>query len=336
MKKILEKLFDHNYLEYEESKKVLKEISSKKYNNSQVASFLTVFKMRNPSVQEIEGFRDALLDLCVKIDLSSDFETIDLCGTGGDGKNTFNISTISSFVVAGAGYKVTKHGNYGVSSSCGSSDVLQQLGIKLSNDDGYLKKCLDKGNFCYLHAPLFHPAMKNVAGVRKELEFKTFFNILGPLVNPLQPKNQLCGVYNLEISRLYGYVFENSKKNYSILYSLDGYDEISLTSDFMKISRNDSTINSPDYFGFNKINPDEIKGGESIEDSASIFTKILENNATKSQTDVVLANSAIAIQTITNKTIDECLSIAKQSIDSGSALNCLKKIQLLSLSLIHI
>ena len=330
MKKILEKLFDHNYLEYEESKKVLKEISSKKYNNSQVASFLTVFKMRNPSVQEIEGFRDALLDLCVKIDLSSDFETIDLCGTGGDGKNTFNISTISSFVVAGAGYKVTKHGNYGVSSSCGSSDVLQQLGIKLSNDDGYLKKCLDKGNFCYLHAPLFHPAMKNVAGVRRELEFKTFFNILGPLVNPLQPKNQLCGVYNLEISRLYGYVFENSKKNYSILYSLDGYDEISLTSDFMKISRNDSTINSPDYFGFNKINPDEIKGGESIEDSASIFTKILENNATKSQTDVVLANSAIAIQTITNKTIDECLSIAKQSIDSGSALNCLKKIQLLS------
>ena len=330
MKKILEKLFDHNYLEYEESKKVLKEISSKKYNNSQVASFLTVFKMRNPSVQEIEGFRDALLDLCVKIDLSSDFETIDLCGTGGDGKNTFNISTISSFVVAGAGYKVTKHGNYGVSSSCGSSDVLQQLGIKLSNDDGYLKKCLDKGNFCYLHAPLFHPAMKNVAGVRKELEFKTFFNILGPLVNPLQPKNQLCGVYNLEISRLYGYVFENSKKNYSILYSLDGYDEISLTNDFMKISRNDSTINSPDYFGFNKINPDEIKGGESIKDSASIFTKILENKATKSQTDVVLANSAIAIQTITNKTIDECLSIAKQSIDSGSALNCLKKIQLLS------
>ena len=330
MKKILEKLFDHNYLEYEESKKVLKEISSKKYNNSQVASFLTVFKMRNPSVQEIEGFRDALLDLCVKIDLSSDFETIDLCGTGGDGKNTFNISTISSFVVAGAGYKVTKHGNYGVSSSCGSSDVLQQLGIKLSNDDGYLKKCLDKGNFCYLHAPLFHPAMKNVAGVRKELEFKTFFNILGPLVNPLQPKNQLCGVYNLEISRLYGYVFENSKKNYSILYSLDGYDEISLTSDFMKISRNDSTINSPDYFGFNKINPEEIKGGESIKDSASIFTKILENKATKSQTDVVLANSAIAIQTITNKTIDECLSIARQSIDSGSALNCLKRIQLLS------
>ena len=330
MKKILEKLFDHNYLEYEESKKVLKEISSKKYNYSQVASFLTVFKMRNPSVQEIEGFRDALLDLCVKIDLSSDFETIDLCGTGGDGKNTFNISTVSSFVVAGAGYKVTKHGNYGVSSSCGSSDVLQQLGIKLSNDDGYLKKCLDKGNFCYLHAPLFHPAMKNVAGVRKELEFKTFFNILGPLVNPLQPKNQLCGVYNLEISRLYGYIFENSKKNYSILYSLDGYDEISLTNDFMKISRNDSTINSPDYFGFNKINPDEIKGGESIKDSASIFTKILENKATKSQTDVVLANSAIAIQTITNKTIDECLSIARQSIDSGSALNCLKRIQLLS------
>ena len=330
MKKVLEKLFDHKYLEYEESKTILKEISSNKYNDSQVASFLTVFKMRNPSLQEIEGFRDALLDLCIKIDLSSDFETIDLCGTGGDGKNTFNISTISSFVVAGAGYKVTKHGNYGVSSSCGSSDVLNELGIKLSNDHDYLKKCLDKGNFCYLHAPLFHPAMKNVASVRKELEFKTFFNILGPLVNPSQPKNQLSGVYNLEIARLYGYVFENTKKNYSILYSLDGYDEISLTSDFMKISRNNSTINSPDYFRFNKINPDEIRGGVSIEESASIFTKILENEATKSQTNVVLANSAIAIQTITNKTIDECLSIAKQSIDSGSALNCLKTIQLLS------
>ena len=329
MKKILEKLFDHETLNYDESNSILKEISAKKYNDEQVSSFLTVYKMRMPTVEEIEGFRDALIDLSISVDFN-DLDTIDLCGTGGDGKNTFNISTISSFVVAGAGYKVTKHGNYGVSSSCGSSDVLQQLGIKLSNDDGYLKKCLDKGNFCYLHAPLFHPAMKNVAGVRKELEFKTFFNILGPLVNPLQPKNQLCGVYNLEISRLYGYVFENSKKNYSILYSLDGYDEISLTSDFMKISRNDSTINSPDYFGFNKINPDEIKGGESIEDSASIFTKILENNATKSQTDVVLANSAIAIQTITNKTIDECLSIARQSIDSGSALNCLKRIQLLS------
>ena len=330
MKKVLEKLFDHKYLEYEESKTILKEISTKKYNDSQVASFLTVFKMRNPSLQEIEGFRDALLDLCIKIDLSSDFETIDLCGTGGDGKNTFNISTISSFVVAGAGYKVTKHGNYGVSSSCGSSDVLQQLGVKLSNNHDYLKKCLDKGNFCYLHAPLFHPAMKNVASVRKELEFKTFFNVLGPLVNPSEPKNQLSGVYNLEIARLYGYVFENTKKNYSILYSLDGYDEISLTSDFMKISRNNSIINSPEYFGFNKINPHGIKGGVSIEESATIFIKILENNGSKSQTNVVLANSAIAIQTITNKTIDECLSIAKKSIESGNALNCLKKIQILS------
>ena len=330
MKKVLEKLFDHKYLEYEESKTILKEISTKKYNDSQVASFLTVFKMRNPSLQEIEGFRDALLDLCIKIDLSSDFETIDLCGTGGDGKNTFNISTISSFVVAGAGYKVTKHGNYGVSSSCGSSDVLQQLGIKLSNNHDYLKKCLDKGNFCYLHAPLFHPAMKNVASVRKELEFKTFFNVLGPLVNPSEHKNQLSGVYNLEIARLYGYVFENTKKNYSILYSLDGYDEISLTSDFMKISRNNSIINSPEYFGFNKINPHGIKGGVSIEESATIFIKILENNGSKSQTNVVLANSAIAIQTITNKTIDECLSIAKKSIESGNALNCLKKIQILS------
>ena len=331
MKKILEKLFNHSYLSYEESKKILKEISSNKYNYYQVASFLTIFKMRNPSVQEIEGFRDALLDLCIKIDLSSDFETIDLCGTGGDGKNTFNISTISSFVVAGAGYKVTKHGNYGVSSNCGSSDVLKYLGVRLSNNQDYLKKCLDKGSFCYLHAPLFHPAMKNVASVRKELKFKTFFNILGPLVNPSQPKNQLCGVYNLEIARLYGYVFENTNKNYSILHSLDGYDEISLTNDFKLLSRNKSAINSPDYFGFNEIHPKEIEGGIEIKDSADIFIKILENKATKSQTNVVLANSAIAIQTITDKEIDECLSIAKESIESGNALNSLKKIQILSL-----
>lgn len=331
MKKILERLFNHSYLSYEESKKILKEISSNKYNDSQVASFLTIFKMRNPSVQEIEGFRDALLDLCVKIDISSDFETIDLCGTGGDGKNTFNISTISSFVVAGAGYKVTKHGNYGVSSNCGSSDVLEYLGVRLSNDQDYLKKCLDEGGFCYLHAPLFHPAMKNVASVRKELKFKTFFNILGPLVNPCQPKNQLSGVYNLEIARLYGYVFENTNKNYSILHSLDGYDEISLTNDFKLLSRNNSSINSPDYFGFDKINPKEIEGGVEIKDSVDIFIKILENKATKSQTNVVLANSAIAIQTITDKEIGECLSIAKESIESGNALNSLKKIQILSL-----
>ena len=331
MKKILERLFNHSYLSYEESKKILKEISSNKYNDSQVASFLTIFKMRNPSVQEIEGFRDALLDLCIKIDLDSDFETIDLCGTGGDGKNTFNISTISSFVVAGAGYKVTKHGNYGVSSNCGSSDVLEYLGVRLSNDLDYLKKCLDEGGFCYLHAPLFHPAMKNVASVRKDLKFKTFFNILGPLVNPCQPKNQLSGVYNLEIARLYGYVFENTNKNYSILHSLDGYDEISLTNDFKLLSRNNSSINSPDHFGFDKINPKEIEGGVEIKDSVDIFIKILENKATKSQTNVVLANSAIAIQTITDKEIGECLSIAKESIESGNALNSLKKIQILSL-----
>ena len=331
MKKILERLFNHTYLSYEESKKILKEISSNKYNDSQVASFLTIFKMRNPSVQEIEGFRDALLDLCIKIDLGSDFETIDLCGTGGDGKNTFNISTISSFVVAGAGYKVTKHGNYGVSSNCGSSDVLEYLGVRLSNDQDYLKKCLDEGGFCYLHAPLFHPAMKNVASVRKNLKFKTFFNILGPLVNPCQPKNQISGVYNLEIARLYGYVFENTNKNYSILHSLDGYDEISLTNDFKLLSRNNSSINSPDYFGFDKINPEEIEGGIKIKDSVDIFVKILENKATKSQTNVVLANSAIAIQTITDKEIGECLSIAKESIESGNALNSLKKVQILSL-----
>ena len=325
MKKILEYLFNYNKLKYDQAKEILIDITSNKYSHSEIASFMTIYKMRNPSIEEMEGFRDALLEQCIKIDLD-DFNTIDLCGTGGDGKDTFNISTISSFVVAGSGFKVTKHGNYGVSSNCGSSNVLEYLGVKFSNDENHLKKCLDQSNICYLHAPIFHPSMKNVAPIRKDLGFKTFFNLLGPLVNPSSPKNQITGVYNLEIARLYGYIFKNTNKNFSIVYSLDGYDEISLTGSFKLINNFSEFISDCNYFKLQKTTAKDILGGKSIEDSANIFKNILSGKGTNNQVNVVLANSSLAIQTITNKDIDECIEIAKESIESGKAYSSLKKL----------
>ena len=325
MKKILEYLFNYNKLKYDQAKEILIDITSNKYSHSEIASFMTIYKMRNPSIEEMEGFRDALLEQCIKIDLD-DFNTIDLCGTGGDGKDTFNISTISSFIVAGSGFKVTKHGNYGVSSNCGSSNVLEYLGVKFSNDETHLKKCLDQSNICYLHAPIFHPSMKNVAPIRKDLGFKTFFNLLGPLVNPSSPKNQITGVYNLEIARLYGYIFKNTNKNFSIVYSLDGYDEISLTGSFKLINNFSEIISDCNYFKLKKTTAKDILGGKSIEDSANIFKNILSGKGTNNQVNVVLANSSLAIQTITNKDIDECIEIAKESIESGKAYSSLKKL----------
>ena len=244
----------------------------------------------------------------------------------GDGKDTFNISTISSFIVAGSDFKVTKHGNYGVSSNCGSSNVLDSLGVKFSNDESHLKKCLEVSNICYLHAPLFHPSMKNVAPVRKALGFKTFFNLLGPLVNPTKPQNQLTGVYNLETARLYGYIFKNTNKNFSIIYSLDGYDEISLTNEFKLITNKEEIISDASYFKLNKVDSKKILGGKSVEESADIFVKILGGKGSESQVNVVLANSSLAIRTLTGKDIEECYSIAKESLESGKAYNCLKKL----------
>ena len=329
MKNLLEKLFENETLTYDESKSVLLEISAKKYDDSLIASFLTVYKMRMPCVEEIEGFRDALVDLCLKIDFD-DLNSIDLCGTGGDGKNTFNISTISSFIVAGAGYTVTKHGNYGVSSGCGSSNVLEFLGIKFSNDYDFLRKCIDKSNITFLHAPLFHPAMKNVAPVRRILGFKTFFNVLGPLVNPCQPKNQITGVYSLELARLYGDIFRNTDKNFSVLYSLDGYDEVSLTNEFKLINNKSEQILDSSYFNLKKLEQNQIEGGYDIASSAKIFMDVLNDNCTEAQKNVILANAALAIKTISSKNITECLSIARESLESKKALNSFNK--LLSIS----
>ena len=299
MKSILNRLIEHEILNKKESKEILYNIADGKYNASQVSAFLTVYMMRSISVKELEGFRDALLELCLRINLE-EFNPIDLCGTGGDNKDTFNISTLASFVTAGAGISVAKHGNYGVSSNCGSSNVMEYLGVKFSNNESFLKRCIDEAGICILHAPLFHPAMKNVAPIRKELAVKTFFNMLGPMVNPSFPKNQIVGVFSLELARIYGYLYQNSNKNFTIIHSLDGYDEISLTGSTKIISNSKEKLIEPKNFGLSILTKEQIKGGVSIESSAKIFLNVLAGKGTNAQNQVVCANSAIAISTKTN------------------------------------
>ena len=329
MKDIINKLSSHNTLSKDEAKEVLLNISKGKYNNSHISSFLTIFMMRNITLEELQGFKEALLELCIKIDLS-DYNTIDLCGTGGDNKDTFNISTLSAFVTAGAKVNVSKHGNYGVSSSCGSSNVLEFLGIKFSNNKDFLKKSIEKSGICILHAPLFHPAMKNVAPIRKELGLKTFFNILGPLVNPSFPKNQIVGVFNLELARLYSYLFQKTNKNYAIIHSLDGYDEISLTGNVKIITRNEENIFSPQDLSLQKLNSKSICGGETIKESAKIFMNILQNKGTKSQNQVIFANAGLAISTALNISIEDGIEKAKEALKSNKAFEAFNKLKNLS------
>ncbi|MET7030773.1 anthranilate phosphoribosyltransferase [Sediminicola luteus] len=329
MKQILNRLINHDVLSKADAKQVLVNIAKGDYNTSQIAAFLTVYMMRSVTIEELEGFRDALLELCLAVDLSA-YNPIDLCGTGGDGKDTFNISTLSSFVTAGAGIKVTKHGNYGVSSTCGSSNVMEFLGIKFSNDPGFLEKSIDEAGICVLHAPLFHPAMKNVAPIRRELGVKTFFNMLGPMVNPAFPKNQMVGVFNLELARMYGYLYQKTDINFTVLHALDGYDEISLTGNTKTISNHSETILKPSDFGVETILQSEIAGGESIEDSAQIFLNVLQGKGTVPQNNVVCANAGVAIATVKNVSPKEGFELAKESLLSGKGLAALKKLQALS------
>ncbi len=318
MKQILNRLINHETLESEEAKQILVNISNGMYNPSQTASFLTVFMMRSMTLEELKGFRNCLLELCIPIDLK-DFNAIDLCGTGGDGKDTFNISTLASFVTAGAGVHVAKHGNYGVSSSCGSSNVMEFLGIKFSNDKDFLKRSIDKAGICVLHAPLFHPAMKHVAPIRRELGVKTFFNILGPMVNPSFPKNQMVGVFNLELLRLYGYLYQNTDKNYSIIHALDGYDEISLTGKAKVISNKMEILFSPEDLGISQIKQEDIFGGSTIESSAKIFMNVIQGKGTEAQNNVVCANAGLAIATVKQISHKEGFELAKESLLSGKA-----------------
>ena len=329
MKEILNKLIEHQWLSREESRRVLIEVASGTFNTSQIAAFLTVYMMRSVTIEELEGFRDALLELCHAVDLA-EYEAIDLCGTGGDGKNTFNISTLASFVVAGAGIPVSKHGNYGVSSACGSSNVLEFLGIRFSSDSEFLKKSLDQAGICILHAPLFHPAMKEVAPIRRELGVKTFFNMLGPMVNPAFPKYQMVGVFNLELARMYGYLYQNTDKTYSILHGLDGYDEITLTGPAKVLGNKVESILNPEDFGLTKITAQELEGGDSIEKAAQIFIDVLQGKGTPSQEAVVCVNAGMAIATATGCTPREGYEKACESLKSRSAQHSFKKLQALS------
>jgi anthranilate phosphoribosyltransferase len=329
MKAILNRLINHEKLSKKESRQMIINIADGQYTPSQIASFLTVYLMRSISLDELEGFRSALLELCLLINID-EYNTIDLCGTGGDGKDTFNISTLSSFVVAGAGIKVTKHGNYGVSSTCGSSNVLEALGVKFSNEKDFLKRCLDQAGICILHAPLFHPAMKNVAPVRRELGVKTFFNMLGPLVNPVKPKNQLTGVFNLELARLYYYLFQKTDTNFTILYGLDGYDEISLTGPTKAFGKNSESLLMPRDFGVDPVSQNAISGGENVDHSTKIFINIIQNKGTIAQQNVVCANAGMAIATALNLSPLEGFEKAKETLLSGKAYDVLSKLQTLS------
>jgi len=329
MKKLLNRLINHQNITSEEAKKVLVNISRGIYNQSQIASFLTVFMMRSITLEELKGFRDALLELCIPINLEG-FNAIDLCGTGGDGKDTFNISTLSSFVTAGAGVNVAKHGNYGVSSTCGSSNVMEHLGIKFSNSEDFLKRCIDTAGICVLHAPLFHPAMKNVAPIRRELGVKTFFNMLGPMVNPSFPKNQIVGVFNLELLRLYGYLYQNTDKNYAIVHALDGYDEISLTGSAKVISRDTETLFTPKDLDIDQIEQSAIFGGTTVESSAKIFMDVISGKGTKAQNNVVCANAGLAIATAKQIDHKSGFELAKESLSSGKAKTSLKTLIALS------
>ena len=325
MKHVLNRLINHETISAEEAKQILINISKGDYNQSQIAAFLTIFMMRTVTQEELKGFRDALLELCIPVDLTA-YNPIDLCGTGGDGKDTFNISTLASFITAGAGVPVAKHGNYGVSSACGSSNVFESLGVKFSNDTGFLERAIATTGICVLHAPLFHPAMKNVAPIRRELGVKTFFNMLGPMVNPAFPKNQMVGVFNLELLRLYNYLYQDSDKNYSIVHDLGGYDEISLTNTVKIVSNNSEVLFSAEDLGLKNNTQEAIFGGNTVADASKIFKTIISGNGTEAQNNVVCTNAGLAIATAKKITHKDGYELAKESLYSGKANECLTKL----------
>ena len=326
MKQLLIKLIECQRLTFEESRSLMNGIARNEVNEAQIASVLTAFIIRTISIDELRGFRQALLDLAVRVNLNEGYG-IDLCGTGGDGKNTFNISTLSSFVVAAAGYPVIKHGNYGATAVSGSSNVMERLGYRFSNDQNKLQKELDKAGICFLHAPLFHPALKVVGPIRKQLGIKTFFNMLGPLVNPANPEYQLSGVYNSETGRVYSYFLQEENKIFTVLHSLDGYDEVSLTSPVKLFTQQGETLINFEDKGLKKLVPEDIRGGSTIEDAAGIFVSVLENKCTPEQLSVVLANSALAINCIDgSKSIEDSLEMAGEAVVSGKALRGFKEL----------
>jgi len=326
MKKILQYLFEHKTLSREQAKEILTNISKVMYSDHEVTAFITVFLMRSITIEELQGFRDALLELCVKVDLNG-HKTIDIVGTGGDGKNTFNISTLACFIVAGAGQKVAKHGNYGASTISGASNVMEQLGYKFKNDSSPLKREIEEAGICFMHAPVFHPALKTVGPIRKNLGIRTFFNMLGPMVNPASPEYQLVGVYNLEMARIYTYLLQQSGKPFTIIHGLDGYDEISLTNDTKVITNKGEFIMTPEQLGKRMVSPENILGGNTVEEASKIFLKIIKGEGTFAQNAVVLANAAMALHcTGDYKAYDDAYHAAVESLESGKAYGALKKL----------
>lgn len=326
MKKILNLLFEHRTLTRDESKDVLLKIGKGVYNEHELSAFMTVYLMRSITMPELLGFRDALLEISVPINLE-DRKAIDIVGTGGDGKNTFNISTLSCFIVAGAGQVVAKHGSYGASSVSGASNLMEHIGYKFKNDEGSLKKELDLTNMCFLHAPIFHPALKVVAPIRKNLKVRTFFNMLGPMVNPANPEYNMVGVYSLEMARIYSYLLQTQHKEFMIINSLDGYDEVSLTSDTKVITADGERIMSPIQLANCQVSAADIYGGDSVEEAASIFLDILDNKGSKEQNAVVLANASLALQ-LTGKynNYADAFAAADESLKTGKAMGVLKKL----------
>lgn len=326
MKQILNRLFEHQYLNRTEAKEILTKMAAGKYNESEIAAFISVFLMRSISVDEFLGFADALLDLRANVDALAAYNPIDIVGTGGDNKNTFNISTLSCFVVAGAGYKVAKHGNYGATSVSGASNVMEQHGVKFTSDVSKLEESLDKTNIAYMHAPLFNNALKVVAPVRKALGVRTFFNMLGPVVNPIKPKRTVLGVFNLKMARLYFYMYQQTDVYYAIVHSLDGYDEISLTGDFKIINRFEEKIYSPESIGLDRCTEAQLDGGATPEDASKIFDNVINNTATSAQKNAVIANAATAIQTINpHLSFEDAITEARESIDNGRAKETFKR-----------
>lgn len=324
MKKILQYLFEHKTLSREQAKDILLKMSAGEYNESEMSAFITVFLMRSITIEELQGFRDALLALCVKIDLNGHL-VMDIVGTGGDGKNTFNISTLSCFIVAGAGQKVAKHGNYGATSISGSSNVMEQLGYRFKNDNGLLLKEIETASICFLHAPFFHPALKIVGPIRKNLGVRTFFNMLGPMVNPASPAFQLVGVYNLEMARIYNYLLQQTGKAFTIIHSLDGYDEISLTNDTKVITNEGEKVMTPEQLGKRMVVAEDIYGGNTVEEAAKIFTKIISGEGSWAQNAVVLANAAMALHCTGNyNSYEDAYLAAVDSLNSGKAYRSLK------------
>lgn len=325
MKQILYRLFEHQYLGREEARAILQNIAEGRYNDAQIASLITVFLMRSISVEELAGFREALLEMRVPVDLDA-YKPIDIVGTGGDGKNTFNVSTCSCFVVAGAGYNVVKHGNYGATSVSGASNVMEQYGVRFTSDRDQLRRSMDACRIAYLHAPLFNPALKAVASVRKSLGVRSFFNMLGPLVNPVIPAYQLLGVYNLPLLRLYNYTYQESGTRFAVVHSLDGYDEISLTADFKVAMPEKEKLYTPESLGFQRCSEADLDGGETPEEAARIFDAVLSNTATEPQKNCVIVNAAFAIQVICpEKKIAECIAEAREALESGRAKDVFKK-----------